>query len=388
MKYHNSNMLNCLLTLFILINVYPAYASDQLDTTSTLSHLAEQNLLLDIIRYQNNFVAVGERGHILIGKPDNWTQAANPSSTNLTAVDSHDDQLVAVGHDGIIIRSNDGKIWEKVFDGFHLLKLSKVQLDRELENTQHTLKQDPENEELLAEVEELQYAVEDIDIESKTGPSLPLLDVIFVSKKLIFAVGAYGTLLVSEDSGSNWALVSDRLDNPERLHLNNLGINDSGQLFIAGEGGLLFLSNDSGLTWEQIPVAYTISKPDLRCWGEYGKTLDQVCTEYTGSLFGVLAYGEQSILVYGLQGTVLRSHDLGQSWEKIKNSSSATIFSSTLTTDEILVVGQGGLIGKMTESAPELEVTRHSAGAHIASIISTEEGTLCVGTGGVFHCNQ
>ena len=159
MKYRNSNMLNCLFTIFILINIYPAHASDQLETTSTLSRLAEQNLLLDIIQYQNKFIAVGERGHILIGKPDNWAQAANPSSTNLTAVDSNDNQLVAVGHDGIIIRSNDGKIWEKVFDGFHLLKLSKVQLNRELEIAQQALKQAPDNEELSIEVEELQYAV-------------------------------------------------------------------------------------------------------------------------------------------------------------------------------------------------------------------------------------
>lgn len=388
MTYRYTLLLDGLLSLFILINMNTVRASDILETPAILSRLAESSLLLDIERYQNKFIAIGERGHILLGVPGNWTQSLNPSSANLTGVDARDNQLIAVGHDGIILRSNDGENWEKVFDGYQLLKQSKAQLLRALENRRQALEQDPDNEELATAVEELEYAVEDVEIESETGPSSPLLDVIIVSDKLIYAAGAYGTLLVSEDGGSTWNLISDRLDNPERLHLNSFAINDSGQLFLAGEGGQLFLSSDSGLSWERIPVAYPTPAADLRCWGEYGKTLEQVCTEYTGSLFGVLAYDEQSLLVYGLQGTVLRSRDLGRSWEKIDNPSRASIFGSTFSADQILVVGQGGLIGKLAESAPNMEITRHSAGAHIASIISTQDGLVCVGTGGVFECNQ
>ena len=71
--------------------------------------LATKSMLLDITRSGDNFVAVGERGHVVTsidGKT--WTQAEHvPTRSTLTTVFSDGQRLYAGGHDAVIITSGD-----------------------------------------------------------------------------------------------------------------------------------------------------------------------------------------------------------------------------------------------------------------------------------------
>ena len=145
----------------------------------------------------SRLVVVGARGHVLVSTDDgaSWTQAEVPTRVLLTAVHMHDERTGwAVGHDAVILRTNDGgATWSMVH-------------------------QAPEEE-------------------------LPLLDVWFRDARTGFAVGAYGYFLATEDAGETW---TPRTISANDFHLNALvpvagPASDSSRLpsqrlFIAGGG--------------------------------------------------------------------------------------------------------------------------------------------------------
>ncbi|MCP4411991.1 MAG: sialidase, partial [Gammaproteobacteria bacterium] len=97
---------------------------DLLDTPTINSKLATKSILNDMIKYNNSFLAVGVRSHIINWQsPEQWQQEQAPVSVALTAISVlPDGTKVAVGHDSaIIICAAGSNQWQKVFDGFGLL---------------------------------------------------------------------------------------------------------------------------------------------------------------------------------------------------------------------------------------------------------------------------
>ncbi|MGC1332137.1 MAG: YCF48-related protein, partial [Pseudomonas sp.] len=206
---------------------------------------AVSGLLTDIASAGARQVAVGERGHVLLSDDQGrtWAQAPVPSQQLLTAVYFVDARHGwAVGHDTQILATVDaGATWTRQF-------------------------QDPARQ-------------------------APLLSVHFLDAEHGFAVGAYGAVLSTEDGGQHWQDVSQRLDNPDQLHLNAIiAVKDAG-LLIVGEQGVIFRSADAGLTWQRVQGPYE------------------------GSLFGAVATAQaRTLLMFGLRGHVFRSSDFGDSW--------------------------------------------------------------------------
>jgi photosystem II stability/assembly factor-like uncharacterized protein len=79
--------------------------------------LARSSLLLDVAREDFRIIAVGERGQILLSsdRAASWQQAEVPTRTTLTAVRTvGGGHAWAVGHDGLILHSDDGGLtWSK-----------------------------------------------------------------------------------------------------------------------------------------------------------------------------------------------------------------------------------------------------------------------------------
>ena len=93
--------------------VSPAFAIDLLELPAVQSEAASRTLLLDIsARSDDSFAAVGTYGVIIVSGDDgeNWTQASVPASVALTGVHFPTPELGwAVGHDDLILHSNDGE---------------------------------------------------------------------------------------------------------------------------------------------------------------------------------------------------------------------------------------------------------------------------------------
>jgi photosystem II stability/assembly factor-like uncharacterized protein len=174
--------------------VAPGAWVDLLDTPAAPSPLAPRGLLNGLALAGTRIVAVGQRGHILLSDDGGtvWQQAAVPVSSDLVAVHFPTAQLGwAVGHDGVILHSEDaGRSWKRQRDG------------------------------------------------RPDAADVPLLDVWFEDGRTGWAVGAFGLVLRTTDAGRSWDAPQDAAENPKSLHIYAVrGI--GGELYMAGEQGLL-----------------------------------------------------------------------------------------------------------------------------------------------------
>lgn len=291
------------------------------DAYSSESAKASQSLLIDAAHAGKRLVVVGDRGHILFSDDQGktWTQARVPTRQLLTAVTFVDDKRGwAVGHDAQILASTDGgATWSKQF--------------------------------------------EDLAREA------PLLDIGMLDAQHGFAVGAYGALLETTDGGQHWQDVAERLDNPDQLHLNGIAQVAGSGLFIVGEQGSMFRSADNGQTWAKVQ------------------------SPYEGSLFGVIGTGQpHTLLVYGLRGNLLRSSDFGDSWQPIALQASRGTFAfglasaSLLDDGSLVLVGNGGSVLRSHDQGQSFTVYNRADRIALAGATGLAGGgLLLVGQGGI-----
>jgi photosystem II stability/assembly factor-like uncharacterized protein len=282
---------------------------------------AAKGLMIDVVHAGKRLVAVGDRGHILYSDDQGatWAQAKVPTRQLLTAVFFVDDKHGwAVGHDAQILSSTDGgATWTQQYQD----------LKREA----------------------------------------PLLDVWFKDPSHGLAVGAYGALLETNDGGNTWEDVSDRLDNEDQFHLNAIAAVKDAGLFIVGEQGSMFRSSDDGQTWEKLEGPYE------------------------GSLFGVIGTAQpQTLLAYGLRGNLYRSTDFGSTWEQVelKAARGALEFGlsgATLLEDgSLVVVGNGGSVVVSHDDGQTFSVFNRPDRISLSAVTAAGNGNLILaGQGGV-----
>jgi photosystem II stability/assembly factor-like uncharacterized protein len=315
---------------------------------------ATSSLMLDIVDAGDRAVAVGERGHILVSETrrDGWRQIEHvPTRSNLTAVTAIDRRVVAVGHDGIVLRSDDGGLtWVR----------KRVQLfDRD--------NPDPRN-------------------------GAPLLDVLFTDADNGFAVGAYATLLRTRDGGETWdyvdilnrggeaaptedELAADAgaqapalddeswnfdaadldLDEETDPHLNGIARTANGNLFVVAERGAAFRSTDGGDSWQRIQLPYE------------------------GSMFGVIGGAGDQVLCFGLRGNVYESNDLGTTWTKIDTGTELSLMGgATGAGGATVVVGGNGIVLSRSSDGDAFMATTHPDGAVLSSVLVLGPGEYTV----------
>jgi photosystem II stability/assembly factor-like uncharacterized protein len=193
-----------------------SYLGILLVTFGSLSHAAEdsepaalapQALLTAGAQAGNRLVVVGDRGHVLLSSDQgrNWQQVIVPTRALLTGVSFPDEHHGwAVGHDGVILATQDGgQTWVRQDDGKNL--------------------------------------------------DTVYLDVLFLDATHGFAVGAYGKCKVTTDGGRTWTSARPTKD---EVHLNRITASADGYLYLAGESGLLLVSRDRGETWRKANVPY------------------------------------------------------------------------------------------------------------------------------------
>jgi photosystem II stability/assembly factor-like uncharacterized protein len=183
-------------------------AKDLKPRPAEIAPRAAKSLLLAITRAGDRFVAVGDRGTILLSADGGtWEQVASPVHATLTTVSFADAQRGwAAGHDSAILHTADGgKTWT-------------------LQNFEPEL-------------------------------SKPVLALLALDAQRAFALGAYGLLLQTTDGGASWSEVDAPTILEDGRHLNAMIRLGNGELFIAGETGLLGVSAD-GAAWKRLTLPY------------------------------------------------------------------------------------------------------------------------------------
>lgn len=256
--------------------------------------LVNQSLLLDIIVANNQVVAVGERGHILRSTDGkNWQQMPVPSISTLTAVNFVGNKGWAVGHDATILHSTDGGAnWQ------------------------------------------VQMFSPDLQ--------LPLLDVLFFDEQHGITIGAYGTFFRTTDGGENWQveLHPEFLSSDDQAYLEEIKLEDEvfykeelasilphlnrvsrfeDTLYLAGEAGLLASSVDFGKSWQRLEI------------------------DYLGSFFDIQKTPNHKLIAAGLRGNLFEYQTNLGTWKSIDSGSQSSLNSIVmLTKGDVLVVGNNG----------------------------------------------
>ena len=284
----------------------------------------EQLLMLDGLALDERLVVVGERGRVFLSEDGmEWRTVATPTRATLTALAAVDGRrLVAVGHDEVILRSEDGgEHWQLVH-------------------------QDP-------------------------GADGPLLAVWFDADGHGLAAGAYGRILESRDGGASWQAADLASGDP---HLNAIARGPDGRLLIAGEAGTLLRSSRDGQAWETLDSPYAgsyfglLPTPDgaLLAFGmrghlyrsrDAGEHWEAIAIDSDDSLFGGRVLADGRVLLVGQNGLLLREAG-GQEFVEMEvpNRNTHTAVLPMADHDGLVLVGEGGVTpvagASLREAAP------------------------------------
>lgn len=191
-------------------------------------------------------VAVGDRGTVVLTRDGGSSWSTEDAGTGLALLDValEGDRMIAVGQTGLVLVRTGKGDWEK----------------------------------RAADVEER------------------LLSVDLHADGLAVAVGGFGSVRISTDSGSTWSTpgtaFSGFVEEGYDPHLYAVEITDAGRIIVAGEFGLIVVSDDRGDSWR------LVRRGD--------ESLSALHVRADGVGFAV-----------GQNGIVLKTVDAGDHWERV-----------------------------------------------------------------------
>lgn len=313
-----SRAVGSLFVVFVLVAVAFAFSERSTPPQPPTAIRITQLQMLDVAQGGGGrLIGVGERGYVFVSDDHgaSWRSAITPSSSTLTAVRFVDERrVVAVGHDAVILRSEDaGDSWQLV-------------------------QSDPDAEE-------------------------PLLSAWFDADGHGFAVGAYGRFLETDDGGASWT-ERELAANPEGLHLNAVARLADEVYLIAGEAGTLLRSDDGGQEWTALTspyagsffgvqvmadgavIAYGMRGHVIRS-ADRGATWEEIPSGVHASLFGGRLLADGRLVLVGQAGLVLLSADQGRSFVRVPGPDRLTrtaVFEGAKRAEgELVLVGEEGV---------------------------------------------
>jgi photosystem II stability/assembly factor-like uncharacterized protein len=244
----------------------------------------------------------------------------------------------AVGHDGVILHSDDGGAhWTVQLDGRRANELLVASMES-------AVAAQPGSEPVRALLDEARRFAEQ-------GPDKPFLDVWFADRLNGFAVGAYNLIFATNDGGRNWVPWFDRTDNPRLFNLHAVRP-VAGDVWIVGEAGVV-----------------------LRLDREAGRFV-AVPMPYDGSYFGV-ADADGAVIAFGLRGNIYRSADRGASWLKVEAGLPATIISATVMSDGALLLADvGGRMVRTSDGGQQWTAVALEQSMPLTGLVAAGDGRL------------
>jgi photosystem II stability/assembly factor-like uncharacterized protein len=280
--------------------------SHPMDVPAMATPLASRSPLLAVARAGDRWVAVGLRGHVVFSDDGGrtWRQGKAPVSVDLCGLCFSSERLGwAVGHAGVVLHTRDGGAsWRRVLAGQDAVRVA-------VDHYQARAGGD------AGEAAALRRAQTQL-----SGAFQPFLDVHFESDASGVIVGAFNTILGTQDGGASWTPLYHAVPNKEELNF----------YAVRGRGDRLFLAGEQGQVW--------------RRRGSDGR-FDAVPTPYRGTLFGLIMGDGSTVFAYGMRGAVYRSDDDGATWSKADIRTAAGITGGTLLEDgRVVVVDQAASV--------------------------------------------
>ncbi|WLH93082.1 YCF48-related protein [Pseudomonas sp. FP453] len=229
-----------------------------------------------------------------------------------------------------------------------------------------------------------------------------LTAVFFVDDKQGWAVGHDAQILASTDGGATWT--QQYQDLKRESPLLDIWFNNANHGLAVGAYGALIETTDGGKTWADVSdrldnedqfhlnAISFIKDAGLFIVGEQGsmfrssddgQTWEKLEGPYEGSLFGVISTAQpQTLLAYGLRGNLYRSTDFGTTWEQVelKAARGALEFGlsgATLLDDgAIVVVGNGGSVVVSHDDGVTFSVFNRPDRISLSAVTAAGNGNL------------
>ncbi|MHC8314195.1 WD40/YVTN/BNR-like repeat-containing protein [Pseudomonas sp. LB3P31] len=237
-----------------------------------------------------------------------------------------------------------------------------------------------------------------------------LTSVFFADDKHGWAVGHDAQILASEDGGVTWSKQYEDLK--REAPLLDVWFQDASNGFAVGAYGALVATTDGGKHWEDVSDRLdnedqfhlngiaAVKDAGLFIVGEqgsmfrsadWGQTWEKLEGPYQGSLFGAIGTAQaNTLLAYGLRGNLFRSTDFGSTWEpvELKATRGALEFGlsgATLLDDgSIVIVGNGGSVVRSTDNGETFSVFNRPDRISVSAVTAAGNGNLILaGQGGV-----
>jgi len=323
----------------------PAQADDsvavELNRPATITPRAKDGLFTSIATAGGRLVAVGEQGRIMLSDDNglSWRQVATPTSVTLTQVRFATAlEGWAVGQMGIVLHTKDGGLtWCKQFDDIAAGQIM-------LRAAQAALATQGSNATTQANLQAAQIMVQG-------GPNVPFLTVLPLSARDVLIAGGFGIAFSSHDGGATWQSIAANIPDPNGLHIYDL-VESQKQIIGVGEQGFVILGASTG--------AFTVLPLPAQ-----------------GSFFGALTRPDQSVFVYGLQGTILRSADQGKDWTRPVSSVSVGIDCGVLLRNGTVVLGD--VAGDLLISRDGAQFSVSQANEPVVALAQAADGAIIIG---------
>ncbi len=247
--------------------------------------------------------------------------------------------------------------------------------------------------------------------QSKVPTRQLLTAVYFVDDKHGWAVGHDAQVLVSADGGVTWTKQFEDLK--REAPLLDVWFKNPDHGFAVGAYGALLETTDGGKQWND--VADRLDNEDqlhlngialvkdagLFIVGEQGtmfrssddgQTWQKLEGPYEGSLFGVIGTDQPAtLLAYGLRGHLFRSTDFGDSWQQITLNTPnngplefGLADGALLDDGSVAVVGHGGTVLRSKDHGQTFSLINRPDRLSLAGVTALDNGNLIlVGQGGV-----
>ncbi|MFC6340010.1 hypothetical protein GIR22_07565 [Pseudomonas sp. CCM 7891] len=237
-----------------------------------------------------------------------------------------------------------------------------------------------------------------------------LTAVFFVDDKQGWAVGHDAQILATTDAGATWT--EQFQDRAREAPLLDVWFKDASNGFAVGAYGALMETTDGGKQWDDVSdrldnedqyhlnaIAYVKDaglfivgeQGSLFRSGDDGQTWEKLEGPYEGSLFGVIGTAQpRTLLVYGLRGNLFRSTDFGNTWapvalNAVRGALEFGLSGATLLDDgSLVVVGHGGSVVVSHDDGQTFSVFNRPDRISLSAVTAAGNGNLIlVGQGGV-----
>lgn len=207
-----------------------------------------------------------------------------------------------------------------------------------------------------------------------------LTSVFFVDAEFGWAVGHDATILHTTDGGKNWQIQQfiPKLDKP----LMDIYFFNRQQGLAVGAYGMYYTTHDGGTTWESTFHLSLVSEDDQEYLADLAETDPDAYLLERGSVlphFNRLMVKEQQIWMIGEAGFVATSSDAGQSWQRLDEFYTGSLFDIHRTSEgSLIVAGLRGNVYRSDDNGENWLDIAVPVSATLNSIVEDDAGVIYI----------